>query len=161
MIIKLMLSRLSIPHLGTSIDNPYFEGMVNQIYPPKLRLNKANISDTEAPFLDLHLSVANGFVSSKIYDKRDDFDFDIVNFPFLDGDVPRRASYGKSRQRSGKGAIRKRFPLQKPRWEKNQTNNQDPVVQSIVSLTISLRHKFVKQISANVTNTLLFFVEKM
>ena len=35
----------------------------------------------------------NGFVSSKIYDKRDDFDFDIVNFPFLDGDVPRRASY--------------------------------------------------------------------
>ena len=38
---------------------------------------------------------------------------------------------------------------------------QDPVVQSIVSLTISLRHKFVKQISAKVTNTLLFFVEKM
>ena len=80
--------------LTLNIDNPYFEGMVNQIYPPELQLNKANISDTEAPFLDLHLSVANGFVSSKIYDKRDDFDFDIVNFPFLDGDVPRRASYG-------------------------------------------------------------------
>ena len=77
-----------------NIDNPYFEGMVNQIYPSELQLNKANISDTEAPFLDLHLSVANGFVSSKIFDKRDDFDFDIVNFPFLDGDVPRRASYG-------------------------------------------------------------------
>ena len=77
-----------------NIGNPYFEGMVNQIYPSELQLNKANISDTEAPFLDLHLSVANGFVSSKIYDKRDDFDFDIVNFPFLDGDVPRRASYG-------------------------------------------------------------------
>ena len=77
-----------------NIDNPYFEGMVNQIYPPELQLNKANILDTEAPFLDLHLSVANGFVSSKIYDKRDDFDFDIVNFPFLDGEVPRRASYG-------------------------------------------------------------------
>ena len=50
--------------------------------------------DTEAPFLDLHLSISNGFVSSKIYDKRDDFDFDIVNFPFLDGDVPRSTSYG-------------------------------------------------------------------
>ena len=49
---------------------------------------------TEAPFLDLHLSISNGFVSSKIYDKRDDFDFDIVNFPFLDGDVPRSTSYG-------------------------------------------------------------------
>ena len=65
--------------------------MVNQIYLPELQLNKANTSDTEAPFLDLHLSVANGFVSSKIYEKRDDFD--TVNFPFLDGDVPRRASY--------------------------------------------------------------------
>ena len=77
-----------------NIDNPYLEGMVNQIYPPELQLKKSNISDTEDPFLDLHLSVENGFVSSKIYDKRDDFDFDIVNFPFLDGDVPRRASYG-------------------------------------------------------------------
>ena len=36
------------------------------------------------PFVDLHLSISNGYVSSKIYDKRDDFDFDIVNFPFLD-----------------------------------------------------------------------------
>ena len=40
------------------------------------------------------MSISNGFVSSKNYDKRDDFDFDIVNFPFLDGDVPRRSSYG-------------------------------------------------------------------
>ena len=69
--------------------------MVNQIYPLKLQLNKANTSDTEAPFLDVHLSISNGFVSFKIYDKRDDFDFDnTVNFPFLDGDVPRRHSYG-------------------------------------------------------------------
>ena len=76
-----------------NIDNPYSEGMVNRIYPPELQLNKANTSDTEAPFLDLHLSISNGFVSSKIYDKRDDFDFDIVNFPFLDGDVPRSTFY--------------------------------------------------------------------
>ena len=66
----------------------------NRIYPPELQLNKANISNTEARFLDLHLSISNGFVSSKIYDKRDDFDFDIVNFPFLDGDVPCSTSYG-------------------------------------------------------------------
>ena len=43
------------------IDKPYFEGMVNQIYPPELQLNKANTSDTEAPFLDLHLSISDGF----------------------------------------------------------------------------------------------------
>ena len=63
-------------------------------------MNKANIADTEAPFLNLHLSVSNGFVSSKIYDKRDDFDFDIVNFPFLDGDVPRHVTYFNARNKS-------------------------------------------------------------
>ena len=54
---------------------------------PELQLNKAISSDTEATFLDLHLSIVDGFVSCKIYDIRDDFDFEIVNFPFLDGDV--------------------------------------------------------------------------
>ena len=53
-----------------NIDNPYFEDMVNRMYPPELQLNRANNSDTEAPFLDLHLSISNGFVSFKIYDKR-------------------------------------------------------------------------------------------
>ena len=41
-----------------NIDNPYFEGMVNRIYPPELQLNKVNTADTEAPFLDLHLSIS-------------------------------------------------------------------------------------------------------
>ena len=52
------------------------------------------MSDTEASFLNLHLSLSEGFVKYKIYDKRDDFDFDILNFPFLDGDVPRSTSCG-------------------------------------------------------------------
>ena len=77
-----------------NIDYPYFEQMVGQIYPTELQLNKANSYDTEAPFLDLNLSITNGIVSSKIYDKQDDFNFEIVNFPFLDGDVPRSPSYG-------------------------------------------------------------------
>ena len=68
--------------------------MVGQIYSTELQLNKANSSETEAPFLDLNLSVTNGIVSSKIYDKRDDFNFEIVNFPFLDGDIPRSSSLG-------------------------------------------------------------------
>ena len=76
-----------------NIDKPYFEGMVNQIYSHELQMNKVNTSDTEASFSDLHISISNGIVSSKIYDKRDDFDFDILNFPILDGDVPRRPSY--------------------------------------------------------------------
>ena len=47
-----------------NIDNPYFEGMVGQIYPAELQLNKDNTSETEASFLDLHLSILDGFVSS-------------------------------------------------------------------------------------------------
>ena len=60
--------------------------MVSQIYTPVLQLKKANASETGAPFLDLHLSVSNGFASSKIYDKRADFDFDDY--------VPRHPIYG-------------------------------------------------------------------
>ena len=66
-----------------NINNVYFDNMVSQIYPSELQLNKANASDTEAAFLDLHFSISNDIVSTKIYDKRDDFDFEIVNFPFL------------------------------------------------------------------------------
>ena len=72
-----------------NIDNIYFEHMVDRIYPAELQLNTTNSSDIEAPFLDINLSISNGTVSTKIYDKRD-----IVNFPFLDGDVPRHTSYG-------------------------------------------------------------------
>ena len=67
--------------------------MVDSIYPTE-QLNKANFFDTEALLLDLNLCIFNGTVSLKIYDKLDDFDFGIVNFPFLDADVPRRTSYG-------------------------------------------------------------------
>ena len=77
-----------------NINNVYFDNIVGQIYPSELQLNKANTSDTEAAFLDLHLSISNDIVSAKIYDKRDDFGFEIVNFPFLGGHVPRSTSYG-------------------------------------------------------------------
>ena len=63
-----------------NLDNNFFDNTVNRIYPPELRLNKANVSYTEASFLDLHLSISNGFVK-----------FDFVNFAFL-----RSTSYGVS-----------------------------------------------------------------
>ena len=75
-----------------NINNVYFDNMVSQIYPSEL--NKTKTSVTEAAFSDVRLSISNDNVSTKIYDKRDDFDFEIVNFPFLDGDVPRSTSYG-------------------------------------------------------------------
>ena len=67
--------------------------MVDRIYPLELQLNKAIASDTEVQFLDKKLSITNGFVSSKICDKRDDFD--LLNISLLDdGDVPHSTSYG-------------------------------------------------------------------
>ena len=53
-----------------------------------------NISDTVAPFLDLNLFITNGIVASKFYDKQDDFNFEILHFPFHEGDVPPSPSYG-------------------------------------------------------------------
>ena len=40
------------------------------------------------------MSISNDVVSTKMYDERGDFDFEIVNFPFLDADVPRSTPYG-------------------------------------------------------------------
>ena len=79
-----------------NIHNVYFDNIVCQIYHSELQLNKANTSDFwyRSRVLDLHLSISNDIVSTKIYDKRDDFYFKIVNFEFLDGDVPRSTSYG-------------------------------------------------------------------
>ena len=76
------------------IDNVCFENMVSQICPSGLRLGGANASDAEAAFLDLHLSISNDIVSTKICDKRGDFGFEVVSFPFLDGGVPHSASCG-------------------------------------------------------------------
>ena len=70
-----------------NINNVYFDNMVSQIYPSELQLNKA-------AFYVLHLTISNDIVSTKSYDKQDDIDYEIVNFPFLDGDVPRSTTYG-------------------------------------------------------------------
>ena len=73
-------------------DNPYFEGMVNQIYPPELKLNKANTSDTEAHFwIYIYQFLIVLFPPKFMINAMTEFD--IVNFPFLDGHVPRRPSY--------------------------------------------------------------------
>ena len=74
-----------------NIDNPYFEGMVNQMNTPELQLNEIQYLRYRSPLFLLRMNL---FLLN-IYDKHDDFDFDIVNFQFLDGDVPRRDSYGE------------------------------------------------------------------
>ena len=75
-------------------SNPEFEKYIPDIYQAELQLNKANTSDKETSFLDLNIKVICSDIHASVYDKRNDFGFPIVNFPWLNGDVPRLLSYG-------------------------------------------------------------------
>ena len=75
-----------------TIDNPEFENHIPDIHPTELQLNKAITSDKEPSFLDLNIKVVGSDVHTSVYDKRDDFRFPIVNFPWFSGDVPRLPS---------------------------------------------------------------------
>ena len=77
-----------------TIDNPKFEIHIPDIYPAEFQLNKAITSDKETSFLDLNIKVIGSDIYTSVNDKRDDFGFPIVNFPWLSGDVPRLPSYG-------------------------------------------------------------------
>ena len=66
-----------------TIDNPEFMKHIPDIYPPELQLNKANTSDKETAFFDLNVKFIGGDINTSVYDKRDDFGFLIVNFPWL------------------------------------------------------------------------------
>ena len=79
---------------SSGVDKVCFGQVVCRICPTGLQLGRANSSDVGVPFLDLNLSISNGTYSPKINDKRGNFDFGVVDFPFLDGDVSRRASCG-------------------------------------------------------------------
>jgi hypothetical protein len=68
--------------------------LVSKIYPSELELNKTNSSDVITSFSDLSISSIYNTILTKIYDQRDDFDFNIVNYPHLDEDVPHASSYG-------------------------------------------------------------------
>ena len=74
-----------------NINDIYFDNMVSQIYPSELKL-KANTSYTVVACLGVYLSISYDIVSTKMYDKRGDFE--IVNFPSLEGGVSRSTSYG-------------------------------------------------------------------
>ena len=76
-----------------TIDNPDFEKHIPDMYPTELQLNKAITSDKETSFLDLNIKVVGSDVHTSVYDKRDDFGFPNVNFPWFSGDVPRLPSY--------------------------------------------------------------------
>ena len=67
-----------------------FDQVKDQIYPAELVLNKENENPDSAHFLDMDLKIQGGRFSVKLYDKRNAFPFKVVNFPFLDGNIPQR-----------------------------------------------------------------------
>ena len=77
-----------------TIDNPEFEKYIPNIYQAELQLNKANTLDKKNSFLDLNIKLIGSDIHTSVYDKRDDFKFPSINFPWLIGDVPRLPSYG-------------------------------------------------------------------
>ena len=90
----MIFKSLNLEYRTSNIKRTLSSTYVHEIYPKELTLTKSNQNSRHKPFLDLDISIENDIFKTKIYDKRDDFDFPIVNFPFLDGDIPIAPSYG-------------------------------------------------------------------
>jgi len=78
-----------------SLNNTVFEEYLDKIYPPELSITKETHSDKEASYLDLLITVNDGKFHTKLYDKRDDFSFEIVNYPYpVASNIPEKPAYG-------------------------------------------------------------------
>ena len=78
-----------------SVNNPVFESYLQKIYPAELSITKENTSDHQASYLDLSISIESSKFHTKLYDKRDDFSFEIVNYPFpIASNIPKKPAYG-------------------------------------------------------------------
>ena len=78
-----------------SLNNSRFDDFVDRIYPIELEIKDTTDTDRSASYLDLHLEIdSEGRLRTKFYDKRDDFNFLIVNFPFICSNIPAAPAYG-------------------------------------------------------------------
>jgi hypothetical protein len=78
-----------------SINNPRFAEFLPSIYPPELEIKETTATASSASYLDIYLEFDDsGKLSTKIYDKRDDFNFKIINFPNMCSNIPASPAYG-------------------------------------------------------------------
>ena len=78
-----------------SINNPDFENYLGQMYPPELEIKDTTESNTSSSYFDLPLSIGrDGRLHTSLYDKHDDFNYYITNFPFLSSNIPSSPAYG-------------------------------------------------------------------
>ena len=75
-------------------DHGYLEYCINNIYQSEMIVNKTNVSVQKTNFLDMTISIYRGKFYIKLYDKRNDYDSDVISFPYLDGNIPKGQSYG-------------------------------------------------------------------
>jgi hypothetical protein len=77
-----------------SLNNSRFGDIADRIYPIELEIKDTTDTDTSASYLDLHLEIdSEGRLRTKLYDKRDYFNFSIVNFPFICSNIPAAPAY--------------------------------------------------------------------
>ena len=77
-----------------TLNNSNFEEEIPNIYPPELTLKRTSESDTNLSYLDISISICSSIYVTEVYDKRDAFNFDIVNFPYMSSNIPANPTYG-------------------------------------------------------------------
>ena len=77
-----------------TVNNSKFEKEICNIYPPELTLKRTSESERNVSYLDISISICGGKYVTEVYDKRDDFNFDIVNFPYMCSNIPAKPTYG-------------------------------------------------------------------
>ena len=77
-----------------TLNNRGFASKIPDIYPPELDLKTTTESPTTVSYLDILITINNGQYATAVYDKRDSFNFSIVNFPYLSSNIPSKPAYG-------------------------------------------------------------------
>ena len=77
-----------------TLNNSHFEEEITNIYPSELTLKRASESDTKLSYLDISISICSSKYVTEVYDKRDAFNFNIVNFPYMSSNIPANPTYG-------------------------------------------------------------------
>jgi hypothetical protein len=81
--------------LGLSLNNSQFGDHLYHIYSNELELKDTNDTQNSASYYDLHIEIDNGGrLKTELYDKRDDFTFPIVNFPFISSNIRASTAHG-------------------------------------------------------------------
>ena len=77
-----------------SLKNTKFAEYLEFIYPRELEIKETTETSASSSYLDCYFYIDNGKLTTRLYDKRDDFNFPIVNFPFPSSNIPSAPAYG-------------------------------------------------------------------